>query len=83
MPLCLITLTWMDSQDGPLSKRQLSIAAPTSVNTVVEAFTRTPGDCSGSQPSSSLILGRRNSPRGTWISEAEFLPNEGQRTIYF
>lgn len=70
MLLCPFTLTWMDSQDGPLSKRQLSIATTTRVNTVTEAFTRTPGDRRGSQPPSSLILGRRNSPKGTWICEA-------------
>lgn len=81
MLLCPVSLTWMDSQGGPLSKRQLSIASTTSVNTVMEAFTRTPEDCWGSQPTSSLILGWRNSPKGTWICEAKFLLTEGQRTI--
>lgn len=37
-----VTLTWMDSQSGSLSKHQLSIGT-TSINTAMEAFTRTPG----------------------------------------
>lgn len=41
--LCPVTLTWVDSQDGPLSKCQLSIASTTSISTALEAFTRTLG----------------------------------------
>lgn len=73
MLLCPFTLTWMDSQDGPPSKRQLAVATTTRVNTVAEAFTRTLGDRRGSQPPSSLLLGRRNSPKGTWTCEASVL----------
>lgn len=38
-----VTLTRMDSQDGPFSKCQLSRATATSINTVTEDFTKTPG----------------------------------------
>lgn len=40
---CPVILTWMDSQDGALSKCELSIASTTGISTAVEAFTRTPG----------------------------------------
>lgn len=39
---CPFSLTWMDPEDGPLSKCQLS-SVSASVSTVIEAFTKTLG----------------------------------------
>lgn len=48
----------------------------------MEAFTRTLGNCWGLQPPSSLIPGERSSPKGAWISEADFLSTgEDGRTL--
>lgn len=80
MLLCPVTLTWMDGQEGPLSKGQLSIAGATSISTAVDAFTKTPG---GTLRLIDIFLftsgEKRLTSRG--LNLGLFLLTEGQRNV--
>lgn len=80
MLLCPVTLTWMDSQSGSLSKCQLSIASTTSGNTAMEAFARTPGVLQRLTDNFLFNSGEKRLTQ-SGLNLGELLPTVGQRTI--